>query len=958
MKIVNFSTRRPVTILVFFIAAVVFGVVAFRDLAVDLLPEITYPSLTVKTEFEGTAPSEVESLITKPIENAVGVVNNVVRVISSSRSDTSEVTLEFGWDTNMDMAALDVRERLDLVVLPDDAERPVLLRYDPSLDPIMRLGLYGGQDLIRLRLIGEQEVKRLLERVEGVAAVLVSGGLEEEIHVELDERRIANLGLSASQIVSRLAAENVNLTGGRLQDGQTEYLVRTINEFERPSDMRHIVIDPARRDIRLEDVARISRGHKEREVISRIDGREAVEIAIYKEGGTNTVTVAQAVQARVVTLQEQLERLGEGLELQLITDQSRYIRQSVSEVLTTAFIGGSLAILVLMLFLRNIKSTLIIGVSIPVSVVATFFLMFLFDISLNIMSLGGITLGIGLLVDNSIVVLEAIQRKREEGLDVVEAARSGAGEVGQAVIASTLTTVCVFVPIVFVEGVAGQLFGDQALTVTFSLTVSLIVALTLIPMLASREFGRPPKDDVPDHERSRVGRAAIAVVGFIGLWITRVVKWVTRGLVYVVLGVLYFPSKLFHVVYGSITDTYPRMQEAVLKRPLPVIGATLVAFLASLLLVGQLGSELVPELIQGEFFVNTELPPGTHLELNERRMAILERAAINLPGVTSVYTVVGSSNEQGGTAGELRENIGQLTMTLEPPSSLEREDALMEAFRPVLESEEDLLYRFGRPTYFSFKTPIEVEIRGFNLSLLKRLAEELMARMEQIDGLVDIKSSTEGGNPELQIRFDRDRLATLGYSVNEVASLVRSKILGDVATEITREDRTIDIRLRAQEQFRDSAADLRNLNIAQTGTTPIPLSAVASVVETTGPAEIRRSDGERAALITANLVGRDLASASAAIQAELEDMTLPMGFDWRMGGQQQEMETSFASMRFAILLAVFMVYLVMASQFESLLHPLVILFSVPFSLIGVLVTLYLLNVTVSTVRIFFKSVMS
>ena len=284
MRIVHFSTRRPVTILVFCIAAVVFGVVAFRDLAVDLLPEITYPSVTVRTEFEGTAPSEVESLITKPIENAVGVVNNVVRVVSSSRSDTSEVTLEFGWDTNMDMAALDVRERLDLVVLPDDADRPVLLRYDPSLDPIMRLGLVGDEDLIRLRLIGEREVKRLLERVEGVAAVLVSGGLEEEIHIEIDERRLSNLGVSVAQVVSRLAAENVNLTGGRLQDGQTEYLVRTINEFERPADMRHIVIDSARPDIRLEDVALITRGHKEREVISRIDGREAVEIAIYKEG--------------------------------------------------------------------------------------------------------------------------------------------------------------------------------------------------------------------------------------------------------------------------------------------------------------------------------------------------------------------------------------------------------------------------------------------------------------------------------------------------------------------------------------------------------------------------------------------------------------------------------------------------------------------------------------------------
>jgi len=949
MGIVDFSTRRPVTVLVFFIAAVVFGLVAFRDLAVDLLPEITYPSLTVRTEFEGTAPSEVESLITKPVENAVGVVNNVVRVVSSSRSDTSEVTLEFGWGANMDMAALDVRERLDLVVLPDDAERPVLLRYDPSLDPIMRLGLYGDEDLIRLRLIGEQEIKRLIERVEGVAAVLVSGGLEEEIHIELDERRIANLGLTANQVVARLAAENVNLTGGRLQDGQTEYLVRTINEFERPSDMRHIVIDSTRRDIRLEDVATISRGHKEREVISRIDGREAVEIAIYKEGGTNTVTVADAVSERVATLDERLERLGEGLELQLITDQSRYIRQSVSEVLSTAFIGGSLAILVLMLFLRDLKATVIIGVSIPVSVVATFFLMFVSGISLNIMSLGGITLGIGLLVDNSIVVLEAIQRKREGGLDVVSAAREGAGEVGQAVIASTMTTVCVFVPIVFVEGIAGQLFGDQAMTVTFSLTVSLIVALTLIPMLASREFGRAPRDDVPDHERSKIARAVIHALTFIGTWIARLVKWTAKGLVYVLLAILFIPSKLFHIVYGAITTGYPKIQAGVLKRPFSVISATILMFAAVLMLVGELGSELVPELVQGEFFVNTELPPGTHLELNERRLALLEREAIGIEGVTSVYTVVGSSNEQGGTAGELRENIGQLTMTVATPSSLEKEDALMEMFRPSLEASGDLLYRFGRPSYFSFKTPIEVEIRGFNLSLLTRLADELMARMGELEGLVDIKSSTEGGNPELQIRFDRDRLASLGYSVNEVASLVRSKVLGDVATDITREDRTIDIRLRSQERFRDSAADLANLNIAQAGTTPIPLSSVASVIETEGPAEIRRSDGERVAVITANLVGRDLASASTAIEGELNEMTFPMGFDWRMGGQQQEMETSFASMQFAILLAVFMVYLVMASQFESLLHPFVILFSVPFSLIGVLVTLYLLNVTVSVV---------
>ena len=949
MKIVDFSTRRPVTIIVVFIAAIVFGFIAFRDLAVDLLPEITYPSLTVRTEYEGAAPSEVESVITRPIENAVGVVNNVAKVISSSRSDTSDVTLEFGWGTNMDMAALDVRERLDIVLLPDAAGRPVLLRYDPSLDPIMRFGLYGDEDLIRLRLIAEQEVKRMLERVEGVAAVLVNGGLEEEIQVLLDESRMANLGLSVPQVVARLAAENVNLTGGRIQERQIEYLVRTINEFERPADMRNIVIDATRRVIRLEDVARIERGHKEREVISRIDGRESVEIAIYKEGGTNTVTVAQAVKDRMGFVEERLSRVGDGLEMRMITDQSRFIRQSVSEVLQTAMIGGSLAILVLMLFLRNIRATVIIGISIPISVVATFFLMYLSGISLNIMSLGGITLGIGLLVDNSIVVLESIQRKREEGHGVLEAARRGAGEVGQAVIASTMTTVCVFVPIVFMEGVAGQLFGDQALTVAYSLTVSLLVALMLIPMLASRAFREEVVDDVEPHHRSRVALAIIGALSFASTWFFRLLKWVALAIGFLIRAVLYLPSLVFNAGYGAISQVYPRLLDGVLRWPLIVILATVVLFGASFLLLDQLGTELVPELIQGEIFVDTELPPGTHLELNAKRMERLEAAAMNLDGVTSIYSVVGTSNEQGGIAGELRENIGQLTMTVTRPSTREREEALMEELRPALDRDDDMLYRFGRPSYFSFKTPIEVEIRGFNLNLLTRLSDELVSKMEAIPGLADIKSSTEGGHPELQIRFNRDRLASFGYNVNEVATLVRSKVLGDVATDITREDRTIDIRLRSQEQFRDSARDLRNLNIAREGTTPIPLSTVASVTEVEGPAEIRRADGERVAVITANLVGRDLGSVSEAIEAELNQMSFPMGFDWRMGGQRQEMETSFESMRFAILLAVFMVYLVMASQFESLLHPFVILFSVPFSLIGVLVTLSIFDVTVSVV---------
>jgi HAE1 family hydrophobic/amphiphilic exporter-1 len=944
MKIVDFSTRRPVTVTVFALAAIIFGLVAFRDLAVDLLPDIAYPSLTIRTELEGAAPAEIETLLTRPIENAVGVVNGVVTVTSSSRADRSEVTLEFGWGTSMDFAALDVRERLDVLQLPDEATRPVILRFDPSLDPVMRIGLTGDEELVRLRLIGEREVKRLLERVEGVAAAIVAGGLEEEIQVEIDERKVASLGLTVDEVVARLAQENVNLTGGRLQEGQAEYMVRTVMEIERAEDLNNIIIDTSGEGVvRLQDIARIVRGHKEREVITRINGHEAVEIAIYKEGGTNTVTVVDRVTDQLDSVRERLEATGRQLDLTVITDQARYIRQSVSDVLQSALIGGFLAVLVLSLFLRNFRSTSIIAVSIPISVIAAFLLMYLSGISLNIMSLGGLTLGIGLLVDNSIVVLEAVQRKRDEGMSVMEAARVGAAEVGQAVTASTMTTICVFVPIVFVQGVAGQLFGDQALTVTYSLAVSLLVALTVIPMLASRQLIKEPAAEAAP--RGRVSRLLFPMA----LVFARVLRSIAKGIDALIRLVLAVPFRLFDVAFGWVQRVYPRVFDWALAHRAFTLGVTVFLFIGSLSLIPTLGRELVPELIQGEFYVDAELPPGTQLEVTARRLARLERVAMAQPEVTLVYAVAGTSREQGGIAGELRENLSQLTVRLAPPISRERENRVMSALRPVLDEGGDYNYLFGRPSYFSFKTPIELEIRGYNLKLLDRLAAEAVERMKQIPGLVDVKSSTEGGRPELQIRFDRDRLATLGLSVQQVAAVVRSKVLGDIVTDITREDRTIDIRLRAQEKYRDSAADLRNLNIAQAGATAIPLSSVAEVAETMGPAEIRRADGERMALITANLDGLDLGSASEAIQAALDKITFPLGYEPRLGGQRREMETSFKSMRLAILLAIFMVYLVMASQFESLLHPFVILFSVPLSLIGVVVTLVLLRISLSVV---------
>jgi HAE1 family hydrophobic/amphiphilic exporter-1 len=433
---------------------VIFGLISFKRLPINLLPDISYPTLTVRTEYPGAAPSEIENLISRPIEDAVSVISNVVRVNSRSRPDVSEVVIEFAWKTNMDFASMDVREKLDLVDLPDDAKRPVLLRFDPSLDPVMRISLYGEEDLITLRILAEDELKPALEglsvergvmgieAVGGVAAVEISGGLEEEIHVEMEEAKLANLGIPISRVIARLSEENINLTAGDIKEGEVEYLVRTLNEFKQVEEIQDIIIDFKNNvPIKIKDIGNVRKGHKERKVITRVNGQESVEIAIFKEAGANTVTVANSVKERLWEIEKRLRKFSDSIRLEIILDQSGFIERSIKEVIYTALWGGILAILVLFLFLRSIKSTLIISLAIPLSVVAAFFFMYISEVSLNIMSLGGLALGVGMLVDNSIVVLESIDRYRKKGYSAIDSANTGASEVGRAVIASTLTTI-------------------------------------------------------------------------------------------------------------------------------------------------------------------------------------------------------------------------------------------------------------------------------------------------------------------------------------------------------------------------------------------------------------------------------------------------------------------------------------------------------------------------------------
>ena len=941
MKLIEFSTRRRVTVAMLMVAIIAFGGVGFSRLSVNLLPDITYPTITVRTEYEGLAPLEIERLISEPVEGLVGVVSNVVRVSSISRPGVSDVVVEFGWGTNMDFASLDIREKLDLSNLPRDAGKPILLRFDPSLDPVMRLAFFGKLSLMEIRRVADERLRPDLESLEGVAAVRINGGLEEEIQVEVEAQRLAHLGIPISQVTSRLAAENVNLTGGLLKDGEAEFLVRTLNEFQGIDDIGEIIVGQIdRAPIKLKDVGRVFRGHRERDLVTRINGREGVEVAVFKEGDANTVQVAKAIQERLDEFLQENSTLLQDSGMEVVFNQATFIQQAVDEVLNTAIIGGILAVIILFLFLRDLKSTAIIGLSIPLSVVATFFLMFGSDISLNIMSLGGLALGVGMLVDNSIVVLESVQRHRDQGMKALDAAVRGASIVGQAVIAATMTTICVFLPIVFVEGVAGQLFRDQALTVTYSLVASLIVALMLIPMLSSLSLEGALAQGSGEKEPRRGVKGPALLL--------RLIRAISRGLGRIFSTLLWPLYWVFDAVFDTLNKAYPLFLGWALRHRLIVL--TVLVALAALVVdrVRHLGVELIPEMNQGEFLVDMEWRAGTPLEQTALHVAAIDGQLRQIDGIASVFALVGSSGQTGGTASDKKEHTAQLHVRLAPGTTAEA--AAIEAVRGLLSDIPELKFKFSRPSYFSFRTPIEVEISGYSLQTLELLADEAMERMRTISGLTDIRSSTAGGQPEVQIVFDRLRVAELGTTVQSIGQLLRNKLQGDVATELARRDRKVDIRVRALDEERQTVDDLKQMIISPASyPVPVALESVADVRAVDGPAEIRRLDQERVAVISANLDGRDLGSVVAEIEDTLDDLPLPEGFAVSMGGQNEEMVRSFDSMKFALILAVFLVYLVMASQFESLLHPLVIMFTIPLGLIGSALGLLLTGTTISVV---------
>ena len=1026
-QVSSFVTDRPVAVLMIIVAIAVFGFVSLGKLPVDLLPEISYPTLTVRTTYRGAAPADVEDRISVRLQEALSTLPNLVRATSISRAETSDIVLEFDWGTPMTFAVQDVRDKVDGVFLPQGTERPLILRYGPNLDPILRIGLTAAparlaegrvESLIGLRWLAEKRIKRELESIPGVAAVQVRGGLEEEIKVRVDPFKMAAQGLDPAALAARLSAENINASGGLIREGSTEYLVRTQNEFNDLDEIADLALERrGAATIRVRDVATVERTFAEREVTSRIGGDESVEIAIYREAGANIVALAETVRARVFGTAEQQQaavELGEDgagswgdrektdflaqrfrseARMAVLSDQSTFIRAAIDDVRNSAVMGSILAVLVILAFLRQLLPTLIIALSIPISVVVTFAPMYIGDVSLNIMSLGGLALGVGMLVDNAIVVLESITRCRAEGDSLRDAAVRGTREVAGAITASTLTTVAVFAPIVFVHGIAGQMFGDQSLTVVASLLVSLLVAVLFIPMLASREwlsleyYARPEQgadagllhglrfDGAKESARSLARLALRLLVPSFGSepWtlaglVPRITAWLARFLLGLVsalalaiaalvtaLGgglawLLRGPGWLFDKGWTAFENGYRPVLKAALSAPLTVSIIALALFAGSMWKVRDLGVELLPEIRQGEFTVHVGLPIGSPLERTEEILDELDAAVRALPGVALTALTVGV--EKDTLTREIEgKHTARLTVRLEDePAVRRREQDIVEEVRALVTANPAIAsVDITRPTPFAIDAPVTVEVLGHDLEALERIGGEVQARLAALPDLTDVRISVRAGFPEIRVTFDRDKALQYGLDLTAVSNLVRDQVLGNVSTRFTDGEEKIDVRVLGDEVRLGKLERVMHLVVNPTSATPVELRSVAELEPVQGPAEIRRIGNTRAVVVTAASKSADLGGLTKRIERQLASLELPDDVTVELGGQKREMDAAQTSMRGALLLALFLVYVVMACQFESLLQPLVILLSMPLAVIGVVAALALLSIPVSVI---------
>ena len=980
MRITNITIKRPVSTFMFFLAIVLLGFVSLRELSVDLLPDISYPRLSVVTKFSGVAPEEIETLITDDLESAVSRIPGLRRVESISKEGVSYMTLEFSWGTDMDFAMLHTREKLDSVELPDDAEEPTIIPLDPQSKAIMVLSVSGDRYLLEIKEFSEELIKPRLEQIEGIGSAEIAGGVEREIQVEVDPDKLSLYDLSIDEISQRIDNFNRNLQGGTIRKGRFKYSLRVVGEFEEIEEIGEIGLKTTgeRGVIRLRDVAEILDSIKEREGITRLNGKESIGILVRKESGANTVKVTQS--AREVL--EEIQRENSGIEILVVSEQAKYIENAISSVLNSIIFGGILAFLVLFVFLQDIKTPVIIAVVIPISIIATFNLMYFRDISLNIMSLGGLALGVGMFVDNSIVVSESIFRHKSLGKNLMEATVTGTKEVGMAVTASTLTTISVFLPVIYVHGVAGQLFKDQALTVTFALLSSLVVSLTLLPMLASRKFELSAPSGTPKKKEKRpedTQKSSKKLAGKILLFPFRGLRWILYNIpkgIFVILNFIFtFVSQLFlivlhyislpikpiiHVVFKTYNVFYKKFEDRYHRTLIWCLGNKgkvllgALCFLAiTLVVASQMPRELMPKPETNSFEVNMKTPVDYSLEQTGDVVATLETWLKDQESVKASFSQIGVVSGMEALNPEVSINSVNLYVEAIHPSGV---DELMESMRKKLQKFPGLTYSIVKEQstmaeFMAFATAeVGLKIKGEDLNRLTILAEQLVEKLNQIGGVTDIATNIGEGKPEFLITIKKEALEKYSISPGTIGNFLVNAVRGQRATQFKELEKKYDVRVRLEKQTRENIESLLDEQISYQGTL-IPLRELVSYEIARGPKEIRRENQQREVLVTANLRGIKISQVAPTIREKIGELSLPQGYRVVFSGEQEEMAKSFQSLVFAFTLAVLLVYMIMAAQFESLKHPFLILFTLPMGLTGAIWALRITGQSLNVISI-------
>ncbi len=891
-----------------------FGVIAFSRLGLDMMPELEYPAVSVVTTYEGVSSEDIENLITRPIEGVVSSIKNVKNVTSTSQEGVSAVIVEFEWGVTLDFAAQDVREKLSWLTdyLPDDADSPLVVKFNTSDYPILYYGVTGMEDTRSLRKYLIDNIKPRLERLEGVASIYVMGGLEREINIFVDRDKLGAFNLSMEQVIDRLARENVNVSGGHVEKGNVEYLVRTMGEYKDIEAIRNTVVAMhGKTSVYIKDVATVTDTFKESRNYGRTNKKPSVIMMVMKQSGKNTVTVIDTVKE---TLTDLKGRIPADITFYAVMDQGRLIKRITRNTGRNAVVGAVLAIIMVFAFLWNWRPTVTIGLAVPLSIITTAIGIYAFGYTLNIMTLGGMALGVGMLVDNAVVVIENIYRHLEEGRGRKEAAIAGAQEVGMAITASTLTTISVFLPMALAGGIAGRLARPLAVTITLALLASLFVAVTIVPMLASVFFKVKQGNDQRKKKSLRL--------------------------------------------FLKIKAVYERLLRWSLGHRLIVIAMTILLLAISVTAIPLIGTEFMPK---GDFPIlalKAELPVGTSLEETNMIIKRVENTILDQPETIFLASFIGLSRESkfdiawGTGAADVNEALLYARLAdkeMRVRSVEEIRDYVRKRIPRIKGAKFDFydIEQMMMGSTAGANSPVAVKVFGKDIHVLKSTTDKIAEKIRNVEGLRDIDTTLKMGKPELQIIVDREKASRIGLTVGHIAETVKAAMLGVVPTKYRIGGDEFNIRVRFRDFDRRTIEDVGNITVVTPAGERLPLYQVAQIVPEKGPVKIFREDQERKVTVTANTFERDIGSVVADIKEIESGITIPEGYFIEYGGTYKDMKSAFSSLFWALVVSVVLIYMVMAAQFESLRHPLVIMFTVPLSFIGVVFGLLLFQKTLS-----------